>query len=170
MHKRKVILYIAVSLDGFIAGNNDDLSWLPPNDDYGYEKFLTSVDTVLLGRRTYDIAKAFDPWPYKKQTSIVFSRTTRENEENIIFTKEKPVNALKEILQKPGKDIWLCGGAQLYAELNDFIDEFIISIIPIILGEGIRLFSDKSMKMNLILKDHKVFDDGLVQLHYTRKR
>lgn len=164
---RKVILFIASSLDCFIARKNGDVSWLFMDSDYGYKKFYNSIDTVLMGRKTYETAKKFEKVPYKEKKCFVFSRMQMKNNGNVDFVKN-PVQFTKSILKQKGKNIWLGGGAEIISLFlnNKLIDEIVISMHPIILGNGIHLFKciKKDVKLNLISK--KIYKNGLVQLKY----
>lgn len=174
MASRKVILFIAMSLDGFIARPNDDLDWLnvvtKAGEDYGYSAFTQTVDTILLGRRTYEkVLSLVEKYPHNNKTTYVITRTTQPNQENIVFYTKSINNLICELKQQTGENIYCDGGAMLSQTLirEKLIDEMIISIIPILLGEGIRLFDNDSNIKHLKLKDTKHFDTGLVQLHYT---
>lgn len=174
--QRKVILYIAMSLDGFIAKPNDDLSFLSivqkEGEDYGYAEFTDSVDTVILGRKTYDWVMTQVPeFPHADKNTFVITRTPKP----AIGKTQFHIGNLKEMVstlkQDSGKNIFIDGGAEIVTLLlkDHLIDELIISIIPIILGEGVRLFQNGNPELRLILKSTKQFDTGLVQLHYVRK-
>lgn len=173
---RKVILYIATSLDGYIAKPKDDLSFLSivekPGEDYGYGSFIQSVDTVILGRKTYDwVMRQVPVFPHAEKTTYVITRSARPAVGNTRFYTGRPEELLKSVKQEEGKNIFIDGGAELADTLlkSDLIDEFIISIIPVLLGEGIRLFKDGRPEQRLELVSVKSFEKGLVQLHYQRK-
>jgi dihydrofolate reductase len=172
---RKVILYIACSLDGYIARPNDDLSFLSlvrkEGEDYGYSDFIRSVDTVILGRKTYDWVMTQVPeFPHADKESFIITRTARPATGKVNFYTGDPGQLVANLKKAKGKNIFIDGGAETVNELLkvDLIDEFIISIIPVLLGEGIRLFKDGRPESNLKLVDSKQFDTGLVQLHYKR--
>lgn len=166
----KIILYIATSLDGFIARKNGSVDWLTKyeqsGEDYGYEKFLDSIETVILGNTTYKEFKA----PYGDKKCFVFSRTNTGQENNIVYVN----NNVKEFIESLHDDgnIWLVGGANLAKEFltNNLIDEFIITIIPIVLGEGISLFEEGCGERKLKLQNITSFDSGVVQLCYQTIR
>lgn len=170
---RKLILYIACSLDGYIAKPNDDLSFLASvqkeGEDYGYTDFVNTIDTVILGRRTYDwVMKQVPEFPHADKESYVITRTAKASIGNTHFY----TGSLKELVLKlkaaDGKHIFCDGGAELVNELlkDKLIDELIISVIPTLLGNGIRLFKDGRPEQTLELISTKQFDTGLVQLHY----
>ena len=166
---RRLILYIASSFDGYIAGPNNELDWLFTEGDYGYNEFFDSVDTVFSGRITYDEAVKMgmkDPFPGK--TTYVF--TTKSSDYNstghLIFTSEDPVKLWKSLRDKEGKNAWLVGGGELikYFIEQDLIDEYRIFVHPIILGKGIHLFKQIDYRVNLKTEEVKKFDSGLVML------
>jgi dihydrofolate reductase len=165
---RKVVLFIAISLDGFIAGPNDEIDWLFDDGDYGYKAFYETVDTIVMGRRTYDMALKFGEWPYRGKETLVFSRQQRENTEDVSFVSGD-VQTLGAVLKsRDGGTIWLVGGGDLNTQFfrAHFVDEIVISIHPIILGSGIPLLSQEVMRVPLELVKHHIFDNGLVQLHF----
>ena len=174
---RKVVLYIAESLDGFIAKEDNDISWLSivekTNEDYGYNDFVNTIDTVIMGRKTYEKVLSFGiEFPHKYKKCYVLSRTLEGTNENVQFY-DGNINGLIKILKsESGKSIFVDGGAEVIREFRNknLIDEYIISIIPVLLGKGIRLFKDADMENKLKLIESKVFDSGLVQLRYERLR
>lgn len=174
---RKVKLYIAISLDGFIARKDGALDWLegipnPDKLDYGYQAFYESIDTVLMGRLTYEEILGFDvDWPYGNCQSVVFSRNA---DLKITTPQTQLVNGeigshVKELKQQTGKDIWLVGGGNLLTSfLNEgLVDEMIISIAPVIIGEGLPLFPNVPKETSLELVNSKSYDTGFVSLTYT---
>lgn len=170
---RKLFLYIAMSLDGYIAGKNDDLGFLSmvekEGEDYGYAEFIASVDTIILGRKTYDkvLSMGF-AYPAGDQHVYVVTRTERTSTEKVTFFTGNLRSLVAELKSIPGKNIFCDGGAEIVTEFlkNDLMDEIIISIIPVLLGDGVRLFKDGRPEQNLALKSVRHFDSGLVQLHY----
>ena len=175
--QRRLILYIATSLDGFIATRDEDLGWLSmveePGEDYGCAPFTETVDTVIMGRRTYDNVVAMDvPDPHPDKTLYVITRTARPSQGTIHYHTGDVIELVKRLKGGPGKDIYCDGGAQLVDHLmrHDLIDAYIISIIPILLGDGIRLFSGGRPQQELRLVSSRSFPKGLVQVHYERVR
>jgi len=162
---KKIILNIATSLDGFIARKNGSVDWLPKiyntEEDFGIKEFLDSVGTVILGNTTYKQYKA----PYSNKKCFVFSRKNTGKENNIIYVNSNVKDFVKSLKDKDG-NIWLVGGADIVKEFlkNNLIDEFIITIIPVVLGEGIPLFRNGEHQLKLL--DSKSYDSGVVQLHY----
>jgi len=163
---RKIILFIASSLDGYIARENGDVDWLPGNTASGYDNFIKSVDTVIMGKTTYDQVLTFGDYPYKDKKSFVFTRTDQDKDENAEFVSDVE-KFVKDGFPGTGENIWLVGGAQIIASfLNQgVVDEIIISVIPVILGNGIPLFKNIENETNLeLIKTEKY--DRLVDLHY----
>ena len=175
-NKRKLILYISCSLDGYIAKPNDDLSFLSmveqEGQDYGYADFIKTVDTVIVGRRTYDwvIGQGYE-FPHSDKESYVITRQVRPNEGKINFYNGDLKSLLNELKNKEGKTIFCDGGSEIAHLLinNDLIDEYIISIIPVLLGDGIQLFKKGRPEQTLELISSHPFEKGLVQVHYRRK-
>jgi dihydrofolate reductase len=173
---RKVILYIAVSLDGYIAKPNDDLGFLSiveqEGQDYGYAEFIKTVDTVIVGRKTYDkvMSMGFD-FPYADKDAYIITRTPRPNIGSVKFYSDNLKSLVDNLKSGSGKDIFCDGGAEIVNELlkDDLVDEFIISVIPILVGNGIKLFKDGRPEQRLELISAKQFDKGLAQLHYKRQ-
>lgn len=173
---RKVVLYIATSLDGYIATNDGDLNFLSSveqeGEDYGYYDFVKSVDAVIVGRKTYEkvLSMGFD-FPHTDKEAYIITRTPRPSIGSVQFYTGKLKSLVEELKSKEGKNIYCDGGAEIVNELmkHDLIDEYIISVIPVFLGGGIRLFKDGRSEQKLELLSAKSFDKGLVQLYYRQK-
>lgn len=172
---RKVILYIATSLDGYIAKPNDDLSFLSTvqkdGEDYGYSDFIKSVDTVILGRKTYDWVMTQVPeFPHADKNAFIITRTARPSIGKTNFYTGNLKDLISKLKTEQGKNIFIDGGAEIVNELlkENLIDEFIISIIPVLVGNGTKLFKDGRPEQILELISTKQFDTGLTQLHYKR--
>lgn len=172
---RKIVLYIATSLDGYIARENGDIDWLSaveaPDEDYGYKEFLASVDTLIMGRKTYEQVLTFTRFPYPEKKCYVFSKNVKPNDEYAEFWNGGAADLLSRIRNREGLNIWLVGGAEIVREFlhKDLIDEYIISILPILLGGGIALFQSGGREIPLRLRDATAFPSGLVQLFYGRQ-
>lgn len=172
--QRKVILYIATSVDGYIAKSDGDISFLSAmekeGEDYGYNKFLDSVDTVILGRKTFDKVQSMGiEKPYGDRKIFILSRKSRSNSAQITYCSGNLSELIFNLKKEDGRNIYCDGGAETVYSLlaSDLIDEMIISVIPVMLGEGIRLFGQIIPEKKLYLITGKVFDKGLVQLHYS---
>jgi dihydrofolate reductase len=171
---RRVKLFIAASLDGYIAGRDDDVSWLFRDGDYGYAAFYAGVDTVLTGRRTYEMALSLPVWPYAERKVVVFTRGSglRIASPDTVATARAPTDVLAELRSRPGRDLWLAGGGQLVRAFLDaeLIDDFIVSIHPVLLGDGIPLVARGAAKVPLALVSERRFPSGLMQLTYRADR
>lgn len=174
---RNVVLYIAMSLDGYIADENGGVEWLagenPDGDDMqSYTRFIETVDTVLLGYRTYrQIVTELSPgnWIYGGKTCYVFTHRAEADTKDICFINRDLGPFIAELKAQTGRDIWVCGGANLVTQLLklDLIDRFHITVIPTILGRGIRLFENREngRENRLRLIGTKSYN-GLVDLIY----
>lgn len=176
---RKLCLFIATSLDGYIAKPNDDLSFLKlvekAGEDYGYAKFTANIDTIILGRKTYDyVLKEIGSSHYDngQRDVYVITRTTRPSAGRTTFYTGNLTELVEQLKSEAGKNIYCDGGAEIVNELlkSDLIDEFIISILPILVGNGTRLFNNGRPEQQLELVNSETFDTGLTQLHYKRIR
>jgi dihydrofolate reductase len=176
---RKLSLFIAASLDGYIAKPHDDLSFLniveKEGEDYGYADFTSTIDTIIIGRKTFDYVQreiGISHYDNGEREVYVITGTERPDIGKIKFYTGNPAELVQKLKSENGKNIYCDGGAEIINELlnNDLIDEFIISIIPILLGNGIRLFKDGRPEQMLELVSAKTFDTGLTQLHYKRKK
>jgi len=124
---RKIKLFIACSLDGYIAKEDGSVNWLPENTDSGYDQFYSSIDTVLMGQKTYEQILTFGKYPYKDKISYVFSRNpNQKKDENVEFTSEVE-EFTKKLVSSSGKDIWLVGGSEIASTFVNlkFVDELI---------------------------------------------
>lgn len=176
---RKLSLFIATSLDGYIAKPNDDLSFLKlvekEGEDYGYAEFTSTIDTLIIGRRTYDwVLREVGSSHYDdgERDVYVITRTERPQAGRTIFYTGDINELVKRLKAEKGKNIYCDGGAEIINELlqHDLIDEFIISVVPILLGNGTRLFKDGRPEQTLEFIGVKTFVTGLTQLHYKRKK
>lgn len=176
---RKLSLFIATSLDGYIAKPNDDLGFLKAvekeGEDYGYAAFTGTIDTLIIGRKTYDyVLKEIGLSHYDngQRDVYVITRTGRPKAGRITFYTGNIAELVERLKAEKGKNIYCDGGAEVINELlkHDLIDEFIISVIPVLLGNGTRLFKDGRPEQTLEFITAKTFDTGLTQLHYKRKR
>ena len=174
---RKLSLFIATSLDGYIAKPNDDLSFLKAvekeGEDYGYADFMATIDTLIIGRKTYDyVVKEIGSSHYDngQRDVYVITRTGRPGAGRTSFYTGNLAELVQRLKSGNGKNIYCDGGAEIITELlkNDLIDEFIISVIPVLLGDGTRLFKNGRPEQQLELLNVKTFDTGLTQLHYKR--
>lgn len=171
MNQRKLVLFIATTLDGYIATKNHDLSWLfnvEGEGDNGIAAFYDTIDTIIMGKTTYNwIMENEGVFPYKDKDSYVFTRTPSKDIKYVNFINEDIPSFTKKIKEKEGKNIWLLGGSELIANFikEKLIDEIIITIAPVLLGDGIRLFTNNDFQTFLRLKDINRFNQ-FVELRY----
>lgn len=175
--KRKVILFIAASLDGYIAKTDGDISFLSvveqPGEDYGYSAFLESVDTVILGRKTYDkIRSMFGELAYGERNVFILTRSPQPATDKVTFYSGSLADLLSNLKSTGGKNIFCDGGAETVHRFlqEDLFDEIIVSFIPVLLGDGIRLFNEGFPEKKLQLIETKSFEKGLVQLHFSVRK
>jgi len=174
LQKRKIIVRLATSADGYIARPDGDLEWLTkrpvPKGFYGIGKFMKSIDTLLLGRKTYDVGVHMGAKFDTKTPHYVFSRRPAPVSvpEGVEFVSE-PIGAFaKRLRTAKGKNIWMMGGGEIIASFLDegAIDDFIISVIPTFIGEGIPLIARGHRQVPLRLQSVRRFPDGVMQVHY----
>jgi len=168
---RPVRLFIAASLDGYIAGPAGEIDWLFHDQDYGITPFTESVDTVLMGRKSYEALLGFDPWPYPTLAAWVFTHRPRAYDDaRVTFTDRAPADVVAEVRAAPGKDIWLFGGGELVRAFMDarLIDDYVIAVHPVVLGSGLPLFPAGTRRTALTFVDATTYDTGLAILTYRR--
>lgn len=166
---RKVSLFIASSLDGFIARADGSVDWLFTDQDYGYGEFYDGVETLLMGRKTYDQCLSFGDYPYPGKRAYVFSsRPLSWSNDDIEAVSGDAAEFIADLRRQEGGTVWLVGGSALISTClkHNLIDEFVVSVHPIILGHGIPLFSGSDLSHRLKLESTRAFDTGLVQLRY----
>lgn len=175
---RDVILFIAMSLDGYIADRQGGVAWLCGEeadedmpDTYG--TFVRDIDTVIMGWNTYhQIVTELSPndWVYKGLDCHVLTHRTVAPQEGIRFTDEPPCELVRRLQRATGKGIWICGGADIVRQLlnEGLVDRFHISVIPVLLGNGIRLFNTMEMQTRLKLVRTQHYN-GIVEMVYQRK-
>ena len=175
---RKVILFIAMSLDGYIADANGGVDWLNGQSSEAegedtYSEFIKDIDTVVMGWTTYhQVRTELSPseWVYDDLTSYVVTHREQSSTENIKFVHEPPGELIRRLREEKGKDIWICGGASIVQQLmrDGLIDRFHISIIPTLLGSGIRLFEplEQETRLNLV---HSQNSNGITELVYEKR-
>ena len=175
---RKIIVYIATSADGFIARKDGSVDWLDrprPKGNYGMGEFWKSIDTILLGRKTYDFVVQYQKKTkgaadiYRGPKHYAFSRRPPKKVlPDFEFVKEPIKKFAKSLRAQKGRDIWIMGGAGIIGSFLDAgeIDEFIIHVIPTFIGEGIPLIAPHHRNVSLKLISSKKFSDGVLRLHY----
>lgn len=175
MTNRKLILYIATSLDGFIADEKESLEWLLKTEgegDNGYGGFYETIDTVLLGRRTYDWIMKHENgnFPYKDKKCYVFSKSLKGKNNYVEFMNEDIPAFVKKLKGQEGGDIWIVGGGELlsYFIKERLVDRFIVTFAPALIGRGIPLFKENDIEMDLELKSVRRFNQ-FAELQYDYK-
>ncbi|MHA1561229.1 MAG: dihydrofolate reductase family protein [Promethearchaeota archaeon] len=171
---RKIVLYIASSLDGYIARKNGEVDWLDDfnntGEDYGYYKFYDSIDVTLMGNKTYKTSMSLGDFPYKDKKNYVFTKQNILPQAGYVkFINNNIVSFTKELKTQKGKDIWLIGGTQINELFfnNEIIDELILTVMPVTLGNGIPLFTESVKQLKFKLNSNKSYGNGVVQLHYS---
>jgi dihydrofolate reductase len=186
---RRVVLYIAHSLDGFIAGEEGDLSWLPADDsggdpsqqpasdadrasagDFGYAAFIAGVDTVLMGHTTYRFVQAHPPYPYAGADGIVWSRQRAgQRDGHVRFTDEPVAEVVRTLRDTPGRDVFVVGGRTVIHPLveADLIDDYRLFVVPVRLGRGVPLWPSTGARRPLRLLGVQAHAHGLVEMRYA---
>lgn len=175
---RKIVLFIAMSLDGYIADTVGKVDWLVGQDDNiesddSYSEFVKEIDTVVMGWKTYhQIVTELSPeqWVYANLQSYVITHRDYASTKNITFVSESPCTLVHRLKQEQGKNIWICGGADIIHQLmrDNLIDEYYISVIPTVLGNGIRLFDVMAQKIDLRFVTSRS-SNGIVELVYQKR-
>jgi len=169
---RKIILGVAVSLDGFIEGPNGEYDWCFTDQDYGMSDFFKRIDSLFMGRKSYELAQSMGDAAmpgFPKLKEYVFSNTLQAVKKDAILISGDIADKINKIRNEPGKDIWLFGGASLTASMMNLglVDEVWLAVHPILLGSGKYLFSQLSHRIHLHMVDTKTYSTGLVSLTYT---
>jgi dihydrofolate reductase len=173
--ERKVILYISMSLDGYIAKPNGDIDFLTiakqPGEDYGYNEFIKTIDTIIIGRKSIDKVHSLGfEYPHKEKEVYIVSRAPKTGNGPFKYYAGDLKDLIISLKSAKGKHIYCDGGAEIVNELlrDNLIEEFVISVIPVILGDGIPLFKTGIPELTLRLINSRHFEKGVVQLHYIR--
>ncbi len=172
---KKIIVYAATSLDGMIAKADGSVDWLeelpnPDQLDYGYFDFYDGIDTTIMGNKTYQQVLGFDvPFPYNGKANYVLTRNEAlTKDENVEFISKDPIETLHNLKESEGKDIWLIGGGAINTLLlnNGLIDQVIVHVMPVILGDGIPLFNKEAKVSTLKLIESKSYPTGVIEMRY----
>jgi dihydrofolate reductase len=168
---RKIILSVAVSLEGFIEGPNGEYDWCYTDQDYGMSDFFKRIDAVFIGRKSYEMSlgmEGADNGWMPKVKEYIFTNTLTKVKEGAIIVKGDIKNEVEKIKREPGKDIWLFGGASLTTSLMNegLVDEISMAVHPILLGAGKPLFNDITGRIKLKLINSQAYNTGLVSLTY----
>jgi len=179
MGKRNSV-FIATSLDGYIADKNGGIDWLhstpnPNKSDLGYNKFNERIDAIVMGRNTFETVCGFDiDWPYKIPVFVLsnsLKEVPKDYQDKVYLVKGSLQEVTNQINQKGYSRLYVDGGATVQSFLKeDLIDDLIITTIPVVLGEGIPLFTMLSKELDFELISSEIYINQLVQSHYSRKR
>ena len=169
---RRVVLGVGISLDGYIARPDGSVDYLFMPKDYSMAPFFKTIDTAIMGRKTYEVAQAMGGGGFGgKMVSYVLSRTLPPGErEGITFTNESPSSLVARLRESRGKAIWMMGGGELARDFlrADLIDELFLGVVPVLLGEGIPLFPSGFPQRDFVLLENKSYSQGLIALRYER--
>lgn len=171
----QISLYISVALDGYIARADGAIDWLTRIDDidtdYGYDSYYSTVDALFMGSATFELIQSFGSWPYADKPVFVFTRRSLScGERNVFFVAGNPEQLLRsQGCSRFGK-VWLVGGSTLIASClkRGIIDEYILTVLPVVLGHGLRLFSSPVPEQWLSLASCRQYERGVLQLHYVK--
>lgn len=171
MDRPRCSAFLAASLDGFIARPDGGLDWLKPFDasgeDYGLDAFLRSVDAIAVGRGTYDVVLGFAEWPYAGKRVVVLTHRPPAPRHGETFASGTPDEIVASLGAAGVRRAYVDGGATVSAFLRaGLLDDVTVSVIPVVLGDGIRLFQPPLPERRLVLKDARAFPSGLVRLRY----
>ena len=168
---RKIVLGVAVSLDGYIEGPKGEIDWCFTDQDYGMSSFLKRIDGILMGRKSWELSLTMGGNPWKGVTTYVFSNSLKTlDAPDVKLVSGKLVPSVSEIRKSKGKDLWLFGGGELISAFvnEDLVDEYWLSVHPVVLGGGKPLFGNIKKRLDLKLQTEKSYDTGLVSLTYGR--
>lgn len=168
---RRIRYSVAASLDGYIAGPNGEYDWIPMDPEIDFEAMMAQFDTLLMGRRTYEVAGAGGGPGGQEMDVWVVSRTLRADDHpGVTVVAENVQERLRELRARPGKDIWLFGGGELFRSLLEMglVDAVEVAVVPVLLGGGIPLLPSPAERQNLTLTAQRVFPrTGTVSLEYA---
>jgi dihydrofolate reductase len=172
---RKVVLGLGISLDGYIARPDGAVDFLFMPKDYSMGPFFATIDTAIMGRKTYDVALKMGGGSFSesKMKNYVFSHSQPPGERGgVTFVNESPKSFVEKLRKRPGKNIWHMGGGELARDFlkEDLVDELYIGIVPVLIGEGLPLFPSGFPQREFTLLENKTFSKGLIALKYARTR
>ena len=170
-NRPKISVYIAISIDGYIARSDGNLDWLDRvggfDEDYGFQTLLDSIDAVILGRKTYEAAATVPDWPYKGKRIVILSNTLKTVREGAEIFRGDITQLLSQLNSDGIKHIWIDGGLTISKFLNlQMVDSMTLSVIPVILGAGIPLYHAIDKELSCSLVSSQSYPSGLVQLKY----
>lgn len=175
MQRPRCSVFIATSLDGYIARPDGTFDFLTlverPNEDYGFADFFGSVDALVIGRNTYETALAFPDWPYAGKRCVVLTHREAPSVHGEQFFAGAPGALVEQLGLSGAQRLYVDGGAVIRQFLADgLIDDLTLSIVPVLLGQGVALFGAEVPEQRLVLENSKSYESGLVQLRYARPR
>lgn len=165
---RRIRYQVACSLDGYIAGPGDDFDWITPEPSFDFDALFAQFDTLLMGRRTFEIVRVAGE-NFKGKQVVVASRTLRPDDHPAIEVVGDGLEArIRELRAEPGRDIWLYGGGALFSQVLawDLVDAVEPAVIPILLGGGVSFLTAPSVRRRLSLTGHRAYPSGMVLLEY----
>jgi dihydrofolate reductase len=171
---RRVLYRVAASLDGFIAGPNGEIDWIIPDPTVDFNSFYARVDTVLLGRRTYELTlqPGAPPWPAGWRVYVVSRTLDPDQGRKVKVIRDDVETKVASLRSETGRDIWLFGGGSLFASLlaANLVDDIELAVMPVLLGSGVPLLSHGTSRSQLILRQSDASPSGIVNLHYEVAR
>lgn len=173
MPERRVVYGVGISLDGYVARSDGSVDFLFMPDDYSMAPFFETIDTAIMGRKTYDAAKSMGGAFGSGMATYVYSRTLPRGEQDGVAVVQGSAAALVESLRREtGKDIWLMGGGEIARQFleEDMVDELYLGVVPVLIGSGIPAFPAGFPDREFELTENKSFSRGLIALKYRRKR
>jgi dihydrofolate reductase len=173
--KRKVVLGLGISLDGYIARPNGAVDFLFMPKDYSMAPFFATVDTAIMGRKTLDAALQMGGGSFggSSMATYVFSHSKPPGQrDGLVFVNQSPATFIRKLRKRPGKNIWHMGGGELARDFlkADLVDELYLGVVPVLLGEGIPLFPSGFPQRNFTVIENKTYSKGLISLRYKRSR
>lgn len=171
MARPRCSVFIAISLDGFIARANGAFDWLSiverEGEDYGFKQFFDAIDTLVMGRKTYETALGFGAWPYAGKRCVVLTGSSRVSRHGEEFHSGDLAQLVERLASEGTKHVYVDGGATIARFLAaKLVDDVTVSVIPILLGEGVPLAPHVGHDVRLRLVEHRAYESGLVQLNY----
>ena len=167
---RRIRYFVAASLDGYIAGPNGEVDWITVNSEIDFNAVFRQFDTILVGRRTFEVMASAGRAVMPGMKTIVFSTTLRgQDYPDVSIVANDPIETLAALKAGPGKDICLFGGGSLFRSLSEagIVDTVEVSVMPVLLGGGIPLLPSPASRINLALRAHKIYKSGIVSLEYA---
>jgi len=169
MQRPRVSAFLGASLDGFIAEEDGSFGFLKPfeREEHGYAEFYASVDTLLMGRKTYETVLGFGEWPFADRRVAVLSRTPRAPRFNERFVRGEPAEVLATLAAQGARHVYADGGEVVTGFLAaGCLDALVVTVVPVVLGSGVRLFATSPGRHQLSLESARTFPSGMVQLRY----